>query len=502
MAVAALGITACANAAAGGGSSQGPSQLVVAIPDDVDTFNVLDTLTATTHAYIGSNIAETLAQLNTSTGQLVPLLATAWKQTSPDVWAITLRTGVKFSTGTPMTASDAVASIEYAVKNNTPYYQSFFSTIASAHVVDSSHFTITTSAPDPVLEKRLQFINVLPSNTLNSSFLATNLIGTGPYELKSRTPGQVINLVQNPYYWGKKPQFKSVEFLIRPDPSVRASAVQTGEADIALSLDVDQDQSVPKVIDEPGGQVYGFILNTVGQTQGSIMTDIRVREAVNYAIDRKAIAQKIFDGHAELPNGQYDAPGMAGLNPNLKDYPYDPAKARQLLQEAGAIGKTVRIWTNYTEWPDSDEMTEAVVGYLSAVGLKPQVTAVDYATWQKTQQDDLAGQNAPFDMFLTNHGNEFLDSTMKTLTSLESHKLGHGIWLIDDPQLDKILQQTAAEANPAKRDADMAEAWQIVYNEAYTLPIVVPQVIEGVNTHIHWKPRTDDFFYVDQVTWS
>ena len=130
------------------------------------------------------------------------------------------------------------------------------------------------------------------------------------------------------------------------------------------------------------------------------------------------------------------------------------------------------------------------------------MTAVDYATWQKTQQDDLAGQNAPFDMFLTNHGNEFLDSTMKTLTSLESHKLGHGIWLIDDPQLDKILQQTAAEANPAKRDADMAEAWQIVYNEAYTLPIVVPQVIEGVNTHIHWKPRTDDFFYVDQVTWS
>jgi peptide/nickel transport system substrate-binding protein len=500
-AVVAASLSACAGAASSG-SAKAPDKLVVAIPEDVDTFDVLNTLTATTHAYIGANIAETLAELDVSTGQLDPLLATAWKQTSTDAWAITVRSGVKFSDGTPMTASDAVSSIEYAIKNNTPYYQSFFPTIKSATVVDPTQFTISTSKPDPVLYKRLQFINVLPTSKLNKTFLATNLIGTGPYELKSRTPGQTIDLVANPNYWGKKPQFKSVQFEIRPDPSVRASSVQTGEADVALSLDVEQQHSVPKTLDAPGGQVYGYILNTVGQNQGSIMTDPRVRQAVNYAIDRKTIAAKVFGGHAILPNGQYDTPGMAGLNPTIKDYPYDPAKAKQLLQQAGAIGKPVRIRTNNTEWPKSDEMTDAVAGYLTAVGLKPVVTAVDYATWQKTQQGDLAGDNAPFDMFLTNHGNEFSDATMKTLTSLESHSLGHGIWLIDDKQLDAILQKTAAESNPATRNADMAQAWQIVYDNAYTLPIVVPDVIEGVNTHVQWKPRTDDFFYVNTITWS
>ncbi len=499
-AAAVLATTACAPSNAS--SSGVPDKLVVAIPEDVDTFDVLTTLTATTHAYVGANIAQTLAELNTSTGNLDPLLATSWKQQDQNTWTIELRSGVKFSDGQAMTAKDAVDSIEYAVTNKSPYYASFFPTIASATVVDDTHFTITTTKPDPVLYKRLQFINVLPSRTLNKDFLATQLVGTGPYELKSRTPGQTIELVANPNYWGTKPAFGSVEFTIKPDPSVRASAVQTGEAHIALSLAVEQQHSVPKVVEAPGGQVYGYILNTVGQTQGSIMTDLRVRQAVNYAIDRKAIADKVFGGHAILPNGQYDTPGMAGLNPNLKDYPYDPDKAKQLLQEAGAIGKTVRIRTNNTEWPKADEMTDAVAGYLTAVGLKPEVTAVDYATWQKTQQNDLAGQDAPFDLFLTNHGNEFLDATMKTLTSLESRALGHGIWLIDDPDLDTILQQVAAESDPTKRNAGMAQAWQLIWDKAYTLPVVVPDVIEGVNTHIQWKPRTDDFFYVDQVTWS
>ncbi|HWB36397.1 MAG TPA: ABC transporter substrate-binding protein, partial [Rugosimonospora sp.] len=107
-AAAVLATTACAPSNA---SSSGiPDKLVVAIPEDVDTFDVLTTLTATTHAYVGANIAQTLAELNTSTGNLDPLLATSWKQQDQNTWTIELRSGVKFSDGQAMTAKDAVDS--------------------------------------------------------------------------------------------------------------------------------------------------------------------------------------------------------------------------------------------------------------------------------------------------------------------------------------------------------------------------------------------------------
>lgn len=492
-----------AGCAGGAGTSDAakPDTLVVAMTDDIDGFDLPTVLTSTTRSWVGPNIVDTLAVYDFDSKSVKPSLATDWKQKDETHWDITLR-DAKYSNGKPVVAADAAASINYSIKGKTPLYLGFLSTITAASALDDHQLEVTTAKFDPVFPRRLQYINVLPQDQLDPAVLANSVIGSGPYKLVKWDRGRSITLTANENYWGPQPDFKNVELVIRPDSNVRLSALQTNEAQLALLLDIDQASRAPKVVEIPGQEVACFVINTIGQTTGSLMQDVRVRQAINYAIDRKSIVDSLFSGKAQLPHAQLNPLTMAGTDPKLEDYPFDPAKARELLKEAGAEGKTITIRTNYTRWQKSKELTEVVAGYLTDIGLKPNIVAVDYVAWQQGQTDATGGEDAHADISILYHGNEYFDSTIKTLDNMESRAAGHGIWWIANPDIDRLAGQIATESDTGKRDDLMRQVWAIFKDQALALPLVAPEFITGMNQHLQYQPRPDEMLYLKDISWK
>jgi len=503
--LAAVLVTA-AGCGGGGGSlstdsSAKPETLVVAMPADIDGFDLMSVLTSTTRAWVGPNIVDTLAVYDFDSKSMKPSLATEWTQTDDTHWVVTLR-DAKFSDGRPVTAADAAASMQYALDGKTPLYKGFLSTITGAKALDEHRLEVTTEKLDPVFPRRLQYISVMPQDQLNAGTLADSVIGSGPYKLAQWDKGRAITLRANPEYWGTKPQFENVQLIIRPDSNVRLSALETNEAQLAMLLDIDQADRAPKSVEIPGQEVACFVVNTIGQTSGSIMQDVRVRQAINYAIDRDAIVNSLFSGKAQLPHAQLNPLTMAGTDPKLEDYPYDPDKARQLIKEAGAEGKTVTIRSMYSRWQKSKELTEVVAGYLTDIGLKPNIVAVDYVAWQQGQTDATDGKDARADLSILYHGNEYFDSTMKTLANMQSRASGHGIWWIAEPQIDGLANQIAVEVDPGKRDALMRQVWGIFKDQALALPLVAPEFITGMNPSLQYQPRPDEMLFLKDIGWK
>lgn len=467
--------------------------LTIAIPNEPDTLDVLNSNPDTLLSWIGPNVAETLGKRSFDPDEVQPLLATEWKQTSDTVWSITLRQGVKFSNGQEMTAEDAAASITYGNTDNSSVAATYWVDIASAQATGDYTLDITTTKPDPAFPKRLPFIFVLPKSELTADALASDLIGSGPYKLVQWNRGQDLELTANDSYWGGTPKFKTVDFIVRPEASVRADTVRTGEADLALQMQADNIDGV-KVLTEPGSDTAAFYLNTTGQADGSIMTDLRIREAVNYAIDRPTIIKSLFGGYAAPTNGQFNSTTMTGTDPDLKDFAYDPDKAKQLVQDAGDVGKTVTIVYPQNTWNQGDELAQAVGAYIDAIGLKSQITGVDYNSWLTQHRSHPKNGDAP-DLFMAYVGNVFYDSTMKGIPDMTT-----GSWLINDPKLTALANAATTESDPAKRAADGKAAWDYFAQNAMGLPVAIPEWITAVGADVQFQARPDNVVYIESIT--
>jgi peptide/nickel transport system substrate-binding protein len=480
-----------------------PEKLTIAISSDGDTLDVLGTFAGFTTSLIGPNIAETLAYWDIKSDKFQPLLATTWQQTDDLHWRVQLRGGVKFTSGRDMTSDDAAASINWGISQKSAFWQSFYPTAKQARVIDALTIEIETATPDPLFYRRLAYLSVLPKETLTTNFLATQLVGTGPYKLTAWNRGQNVLLERNDGYWGQKPLFKTAEFVIRPEASVRANATKVGEVHLALQLTPELVSAVPQLIKVPGNEVAGFLLNTVGQKPGgSILQDKRVRQAINYAIDRQTIIDTVYDHLAVLPHGQYNVLSTTGTDPALKDYAYDVAKAKALLKEARADGAEVVLGAPTGRWTKSNELTQAVAGYLTAIGLKVKLDTMEFAQWVVQAQALGKGTQVSHDIRLTHHDNQFFESSMKTFVNFRSLAAGGGQWMVSSPEIDRLTTAITPEKDPAKRLSMERQVWGIIHDEAYTMVVAVPEVLSGANKQLKWEQRADGILYVAQIGWN
>ncbi len=492
-----IGLAACSQAS-NGNTSAASKSLTIAAPKGSPNLDPRVDSTDFILESIDNNVVEPLTVLDPTTNKIAPLLATSWKQNSDDQWTIDLRHNVKFSDGTPMTAADVVATFNFEKQGNTTAYGQSLNTVSGVVAVDDHTLQFTTTAPDPVLPSRLRYMWVMPASE-TGDIGANKPIGTGPYQVKSYETGTSLTLSANSHYWGKKGDFTTVNYEIRDEDSVRVAALNANEASIALEITSQEAKQVPRLLSSKGLEVAGYNLNTTGQTEGSIMTDVRVRQAVNMAVDRKALIKAIFGGRASLPGGQYNPSYFLGADPKLKDWAYDPKKAKQLIQQAGDTGKEIRIFVGTGLWDQALPLSEALVPYFQAIGLVPKITTVDSAGWSQAYYAQSAGKNAPYDLFVSFHNNTFLDSTIKSAKYLTSLKVGGGNWMINDPTVDKLVPQVLAETNLTKRYSLMQKVWDEVRNQADLLPIAVPDLLTGVAKNVVWTPRSDGLVLLNTI---
>jgi len=253
------------------------------------------------------NVYQHLVQLSPS-GQVVPVLASgyAWSANRKTI-TFTIRQGVKFSNGDPLTAADVVYSIDRVVAKGSKYpYASLMGTLTSVKQTSPTTVAVALSQPDQEwLYQLAAYSNgvILDPNAVSK--IAADPVGTGPYEYKSQVTNYSATLAANPDYWGSAPGFATVVFRYFTDPTAENSALLSGQIQLTLN-------------------------NASGP-----LKNVLVRQAISYAINRQAILQTVGGGFGTVI-GSDTVPGDPWYSSSYAmAYPYDPAKARQLLKEAG-----------------------------------------------------------------------------------------------------------------------------------------------------------------------
>lgn len=287
----------------------------------------------------------------TTKDAVVPELATAWRQTSPTVYEFTLRRGATFHNGDPVTADDVVFTFDRVLREGAVGGQSsprkgLLGPLQKVEKVNETTVRFTLESPFPVFLQALVHFQIVPQRYIRQvgdRAFAERPVGSGPFRFVSGSLDSQIVLQRYDRYYGGSPALPPVAvapaagavFRMMPEPSTRVAALKAGEVHIVEDLptdlvpDLERDRNV-YVKTTQGTRVYTIELNNARAP----FNDVKVRQAVNYAVNWDAILRNVYRGYgrrlatAFLPSG-------FGYNPNLRPYPYDTNRARQLLREAG-----------------------------------------------------------------------------------------------------------------------------------------------------------------------
>ncbi len=309
--------------------------ITIAQPADATTMDPGRSTQVLTVNYF-HNLYDTLTRWDVGL-KLQPALATAWKPAGETVWDVTLRSGVKFHDGTPFTAEDVKAVYERNLAPGKTVVTAGFATIDKIEAVSPTLLRITTKKPDPLMPVRMAQMGgyIYPKRFATddgAKELARKPIGTGAYKFVEWIKDDRLVMEAHREWWGwggKPPAVDRVVWKPIPDDFARLSALQGNEVDVVTNVPPDQ-MKIVRVLTVPATRTVAMTMNAAHPP----LSDKRVRQALHYAMDVPAIIKNLYAGQGKPFSG-----GLAdtdfGYNPALKPYPYDPAKAKQLLAEAG-----------------------------------------------------------------------------------------------------------------------------------------------------------------------
>jgi peptide/nickel transport system substrate-binding protein len=438
---------------------------------------------------VNDNIYETL-MVRSPDGDLAPGLAAAEPSlVDPQTWEIKLRKGIKFHNGESFTADAAVFSIKRIIDPKFNSEQiSFFNTIKDAVKVDELTLRIKTDGPDPILLSRLYWMKMVPPGYAGDATFAEAPIGTGPYKFVDWKRGQNIVLERNDAYWGAKPLIQRVTYRFVEEPGTRLAGLMAGEFDVITNLLPEFTQKVPQAINILGLEHPIVILNA----DGGPTKDVRVRKALNLAVDKNALAEGLFEGYAQVAQGQLLSPSFFGFNPSIKPYPYDPEKAKALLKEAGATGATVELIGTAGRWLKDRELVEAVASFWDAVGIKTKVRIFEFNEYLNRLFD----RKTRGDGIFVVSSNELLDADKSFSAYYKAGGIGSSN---SDKELADLIDKARSETDVAQRKKLYHQAVKRAHDQAYFLWLLNIEDIYGVSKRLTWKGRVDAKILISEM---
>ncbi len=341
------------------------------------------------------NVYEGLVKQD-DTGKIVPLLAKSWDVSADGtVYTFTLNEGVKFSNGDAFNAEAAVFSIDRVKSTWLPSVKAGMDVVKTAEAVSDTELKVTLSAPsNSWLYAMTTRIGAMFSPT-GVDDLANAPVGTGPYVFKSRVPGDNIVLERNADYWGSAAPVKTITLRYFQDANAMNNALLTGGINIISTLQTPEaisqfsDPKYQTIQGSTNGEVLLTLNNQTGPT-----ADPKVRQAISYALDRKAILDVAWSGYGSLI-GTQEAP----TDPWFFDedaYPFDPEKAKALLAETANPTPTIRL--TLPPVPYATAAAPLIISQLADVGITVTDSSVDFPTWL-----DQVFKQADYDMTIINH---------------------------------------------------------------------------------------------------
>jgi peptide/nickel transport system substrate-binding protein len=430
------------------------------------------------------NVIETLVDRDAGTGVLTPRLATSWDHPDSLTWIFHLRQGVKFHDGADLTADAVIRAVNRTMDTRLDCQVrigAFNDFKMQLSAVDPLTVKIVTDKPEPILPTRFVLLGIMSPNT-SEGIMSNNPIGTGPYQLEKRTPGQEIDLKRFEGYWGDKPVVEHAKFIWRSESAVAAAMVAKGEADLAPNISQD-DATTPQDVPYFNSETTRLRI----QLDKPPLNDRRVREAINLAIDRDGLRGTVFPKDVQ-PATQLVPPGTLGYNKDLKVWPYDPGKARQLIAAAKADGVPVdtefTIYGRLGVYPHSQESLEAVAGMLQEVGLKVKLQMLEIAQHVLYLQKPFPQPIKP-NLIQDSHDNANGDAAFTVFYKYGGQGANS---VLNDAGLNDVIAKASA-ATGDERGKLWAEAFKIINSDIIAdVPLFHMVGYARVNPRITYRP--------------
>ncbi|MEX5299538.1 ABC transporter substrate-binding protein [Kocuria sp. CPCC 205292] len=480
--VALLTLSGCGFSGGSGGSEQAadPDQRIV-----VDNFRapVADWALESDAAYILSlsGCLETLTRYDESQGEIVPALATEWSQVSPTEWDFTLREGVRFQDGTELTAETVVTSLQNVLDAQVPARAFSPAVVSGVEAVGERTVRITTPAESPLVPHRLASVNtgVLAPAAFEGETVDPFGHCTGPFTPVSEQPEQSLTLDRNEGYWGGDVQLAGAEVRFITDGATRATQVQTGEADVSLSipvanlsaLEADSDVEVLKAESPRTATLY---MNN----SRAPFDDVDFRRAVRSALDLEALAGSVYEGAALPGTGPFaSSEPWAAEGAGTPDQ--DVEAAKELLSAAGYTAERPLEIIAIVERAEFADVATVIQENLKSIGVPVTITTKEYAA---VEPDLLSGD---YDMVLSQR-NRLIDiaDPIGFLTADYTCEGSYNLSHFCDEDYDELIAQAAATADTEQRYQLYAQAGQILEDQAVNVWLVNEQAIDAVRTDL------------------
>ncbi len=423
------------------------------------------------YRFVGYNLYDSLIEWDLSTAtkpsDLVPGLATAWHIDPKDDtrWIFDLRQGVKWTDGSSFVAKDVVWNLAHLTDPKSPAYYAaeaaqagpYLTNYASAEAIDDHTLAIKTKSPDSLFPYEISYIMLISPTQAEAlhydwNAFAAHPSGTGPYLFASAVPHQEMDLVPNKDYWNKDriPKQDRLELFPMPDPATRTAAMLSGQVNWIEAPDPDAIKKLKsagmQIITNTTPHNWTYAPNMVSGP----FTDLRVRQAANYAINRADMKDLLggymIEGYSTVP------PGTPYYGNPVK-YEYNPTKATELLKAAKCYPCSIKlaISTSGSGQMQSLSMNQLVKEQLDAVGFK---TELDVMEWNALLAIGRAGAAKYPDISAINISRQTqdpFDALIRLVSTKQWAPAGSNWGHYSNPQVDALVQQIYEAFDPAKR---------------------------------------------------
>lgn len=430
-------------------------------------------------------------------GKLIPSLATSWSLINDTTWQFTLRKGVIFHNGEAFDAEAVKFSIERILDPARKSPQNkLYESIDHVDVIDNHTVNIITKRLDVLLPNKIGlFANIVPhisSNGSDNTELATHPIGTGPFKFISWVRGKEVVLISNRTYWGHPPKIDRLVFYFIPDSQKQIDMLINGALDIVSNISprsslVLKQNPNTDLLKKATVQYISSQMNTL---KGGPLSDRRVRQGINHAVDVDKLIKYVFNG-----NGRRLAtiamPEEFGFHSSLKHYPYDLRTAKELLKEAGYSGGMTLTFLVHNELKD---LGKAIEQQLLKVGIKTKNELISRGDFIK----GMTNNTLDFDLTLGYPTDPYFDASFqlnlmfgsKSPFSRYHHK-----------EIDQLLERAAGETDEAQRRRSLMTIQEIIHSEASKLFLFQVIKLYGLQKRVSdFVPHSDGLLRLNQLS--
>ena len=446
---------------------------------------------------VNINMFDSLLHRNTKL-EFEPSIATSWKPLTDTQWEFKIRKGVKFHNGETLTPADVKYSFDRVIDQTkkSPQYGNVRA-IKEVKVIDAETVHIITEKPFPLLLERLVFFPIVPKKHIETvgdqAFGTTSPVGTGPWKFVEWKRDQLIRLESFDQHWRGKPAFKHLIFRAVPEVATQVAEIKTGGVDLIREVSPDLQ---PELKTHPMTYVSSTPILRVHQVE----LDMRVppfdkkavRQAANYAIDKPTIIQKLMAGLGrQVPT--VVQPLAFGFDADIKPYPFDQKKAKELLAQAG-FPNGVDVTLHSSSVANRPQF-EAICQMLTEVGIRTTPKMWDPGpAWNKFSQSEGKGTHGIYGTW----GNYSVFDADAVLHPLYHTEPGgwYGKWYTRVEGLDRLIDEGRSTVDQPRRKRTYTQIQQIIREEAPSVFLWTQYDTLAISKKVQYAARPDEWLWL------